>query len=431
MSKRWTRVPRIVAAVTAVTLSVAVLAGCQSAAVPDPSPDAQGELPAEVQGALQSAVEGAMAATKSSGAIVGVWAPWAGNWVTGLGTTEPGGSTAPTPDMPFRVGTIGATMTCAVLLRLVDQGSVSLDAAVDSILTRQASIKGITLRQLCQSDAGLADFTSNLAPTFVQNPTRIWPPAELIANGLVQGSLSTPGQAYRRSSTGYVLLGQALETQTRRSAQELFESELFGPAGLANTSFPESADLDAPDNALPGYSYPMDITGAVQCTQPEPIDRASSSMLDTAGGQISTIGDLKRFLQLYLTGGLLSDGLRDQITKTVPDAAVDSDAYGGGLGVAKLGPLFGLSGWAPGYLTAMYADPQSGLVIVFALNNSTAGAGIAESLVQQIVAIMAGVPAGNGGTVVAAPPWKAKDAAAAVASQSVCNTPAPAPAPAG
>lgn len=431
MSKRWTRVPRIVAAVTAVTLSVAVLAGCQSAAVPDPSPDAQGELPAEVQGALQSAVEGAMAATKSSGAIVGVWAPWAGNWVTGLGTTEPGGSTAPTPDMPFRVGTIGATMTCAVLLRLVDQGTLSLDTQLDSILTRQAAIKGITLGQLCQSSAGLADFTSNLAPTFVQNPTRIWPPAELIANGLVQSSQSTPGQAYQPSSTSYVLLGQALETQTRRSAQELFTSELFDPARLSHTSFPEPTDLTTPENTLPGYSYPFDVTGGVQCTQPEQIGKASNSMLDTAGGQISTIGDLKRFLQLYLTGDLFSQGLRDQITQTVPVAGDPSDWRGGGLGVVKLGPLYGQAGWVPGYLTGMYADPASGLVIVFALNNSTGGWGFAQTLAQEIAAIMSAVPSANGAPVVAQTPWKAQDMAQLFASSTVCNTPAPAPAPAG
>ena len=35
---------------------------------------------------LQDAVDFAMAATGSSGAIVGVWAPWSGSWVAGVGT---------------------------------------------------------------------------------------------------------------------------------------------------------------------------------------------------------------------------------------------------------------------------------------------------------------------------------------------------------
>src|SRR5690606_23698331 len=67
--------------------------------------------PEQVEGAiaeptlaeLQTAVADAMAATGSSGAIVGVWVPWSGTWVTGLGTITPTSETAVTTDMTFRI----------------------------------------------------------------------------------------------------------------------------------------------------------------------------------------------------------------------------------------------------------------------------------------------------------------------------------------
>ena len=45
----------------------------------------------EAQAQLQGAVDLAVAASGSTGAIVGVWAPWAGTWLKGVGTVAPEG----------------------------------------------------------------------------------------------------------------------------------------------------------------------------------------------------------------------------------------------------------------------------------------------------------------------------------------------------
>ena len=73
------------------------LSGCTGAApAPNYSPKAQvqGSLPTGMQDQLKAAVQRAMAASGSSGAIVGVWAPWSGSWVAGLGTVSATDKTA-------------------------------------------------------------------------------------------------------------------------------------------------------------------------------------------------------------------------------------------------------------------------------------------------------------------------------------------------
>src|SRR5689334_21001780 len=105
---------RAVAAVSAALVVGLSLAGC----APDPQvelelpPQAEVPLPEATVTQLQDAVTHAMDATGSSGAIVGVWAPWSGSWVAGLGTQNPVDGAEVTADMQFRAGRITRSMTC-------------------------------------------------------------------------------------------------------------------------------------------------------------------------------------------------------------------------------------------------------------------------------------------------------------------------------
>ena len=417
------------AVVAGAVAAVAVLAGCGPLPLGDPVPDASTELSAEAQTRMRDAVTAAMAKAQASGAIVGVWAPWAGNWVEGIGATEPGGSTPPSVDATFRVGTAGASMTCAVLLRLVDEGRVGLDDPLDEYLTRQPGIEGITLRQLCQNNSGIADYVGPLRGTFIDNPTRLWPATELIANGLVRSPLAPAGQAYSASSTGYLLLGRALRAETSSEWDALYRDQLFAPAGLSATSFPSARELELADGALSGYAYALDGGGAPRCDVLETVPRLSNSMLEVAGGQVSTVTDLKRYLELLLDGALLSEESTAELTATIPVAA-DAPAWRSmGLGVMQLGPLYGTSGWIPGTLTSMYHDPASGLTIVVALNNSSAGTDFVEALALQLASISAELPAASGGTggaAVAAMPWAEQEQIDRMNAGAVCQPPPPA-----
>ena len=81
---RWSNVRRAAALGTAVALAL-MLGACASGPSVDVTMPAEsgadGALPDDTQQQLQAAVERAMAATGSTGSIVGVWAPWSGQWV--------------------------------------------------------------------------------------------------------------------------------------------------------------------------------------------------------------------------------------------------------------------------------------------------------------------------------------------------------------
>ena len=77
---------------------------------------------------LEAAVTSAMGATGSPGAIVGVWAPWSGEWVTALGAPSFAGGEL-SADMTFRAADVTRAMTCDVLFKVAAESEGPLLSA--------------------------------------------------------------------------------------------------------------------------------------------------------------------------------------------------------------------------------------------------------------------------------------------------------------
>ncbi|MFF1572677.1 serine hydrolase domain-containing protein [Leifsonia sp. NPDC058292] len=384
-----------------------------------------GSFSADVKGRLDAAVTDAMTQSGSSAAMVGVWAPWAGSWVAGKGTTAVKGGTKVTPDMSFRIAENTMPMTCTVLLGLVDDGTVKLDDQVLKYLPGFVGVDGVTLRELCQNTSGLGDYGPILNRIFVNNPTRQWPALELASDGIAAPAVGKPGEKFGLAATNYILLGMALENASGSSWQELYKKYIFSRLGMSSTYLPASSDLTLTGAHPVGYATAIDASGHAICGTVTDVSALSPSMGWTAFGAVSTVSDLKSFSQALATGSLLS--------KQSAKAQVDGISVGAawreyGLGVSMLGPMRGSVGAIPGYLSAAFSDPVSGLTVVVALNNSSSGEVFIQSLAQRLISIAAKAPAKQkGAKVVAGLPWSEEQAVAELKRSTVC---APAAAPA-
>jgi D-alanyl-D-alanine carboxypeptidase len=425
-----TRVVAAFAVLAAVTL---VLTGCTPTADAKTNGRPQVDAPfsAETSGRLDTALAEAMTLSGSSGAIAGVWAPWAGEWEVAPGTTAIGGTQPLNVDMHFRIASNTRAMTCTVLLKLVDEQRVKLSDPVSMYLKRLPSIDGITLGQLCQNTSGLADYRPELMGQFVNNPTRQWPPLEVVSSGLAADRASAPGGAWADSDTGFVLLGMALQAATSQDWASLYSHYIFEPLGLNDTSFPSPDQTTIPGAHPHGYAAALDPARQPVCDVVHDETNLSNSMSWVAGGIVSTIGDLKSWSEALADGALLSAKSSQAQWATVPSGANAASWESYGLGVQQIGPLRGHSGAIPGFLSAAFIEPASGLTIVVMLNNSNAGAGFVQDLAQRLAAIVSKEPAVGGAK---APqlelPWSEEQMVQAMQAGAVCPPP-PAPAPAG
>jgi D-alanyl-D-alanine carboxypeptidase len=408
------------------------LAGCAAASVPQPfAPEqATGALAPDTVAALDAALADGMALAGASGAIAGVWVPWAGRWQASPGsvgarldpvTGRAAGGGAVTTEMSFRIGTQTTAMTCTVLLALVDERRVGLDDPVSQHLTRQPGIEGITLRQLCQHTSGLGPL--QLDAEFQGNPTRPWPPLELVSSGLGAARVGPPGRLWSRSDAGILLLGLALQAATGEDWATLYRRYVFEPLGLSGTEYPGAKAFGLSGAHPHGWAAATDPAGQPDCSRMLDVTRLSPSIAGVAGGAVSTLDDLRTWSQALAAGNLLDDATAREQWVTVPEAGQPYwRRYG--LGAEQLGPLRGSAGEIPGYLSATLTDPESGMTVVVMVNDSSAGADFMLDLARRLAAIAALTPANTLESEVQPPilPWTADDATAAMREKAVCPT---------
>jgi D-alanyl-D-alanine carboxypeptidase len=438
---------RLGPAIAMAVVAALTLAGCTVSSVPAAPTQSGSDLPKQTADQLDAAVTDAMKLAGASGAIVGVWAPWSGSWIASPGTTTVNGSEPMTPGMSFRVGSLTKPMTCAVLLRLVDDEVVKLDDPVSKYLPRVVGVHGVTLAQLCRNTSGIGDYGPGIVAQFTDNPTRQWAPMELMSDGLAQPGAGAPAEKWSYSNPGFILRGMALQAAAGESWSELYSKYLVEPLHLTATSLPGGQTLDLPSPAPHGYATALDpTTAAPQCGTRLDDTRLSPSAGWTAGGVVSNLADLKTFAQEFAAGRPFSDASARQLWTTMPMADSGSSWQSYGMGGVQLGPLRGHDGEVPGFITSMLSDPKSGLTVVVMLNNSTSGADFAQLLGMQLASIAAKAPPVNGKTPPSLSlPWSAAQAATALSSVVQCppkppkgasSTPAPttkpsaAPAPA-
>jgi D-alanyl-D-alanine carboxypeptidase len=370
---------------------------------------------------LDAVLDQAVALSGSSGGIAGVWAPWAGEWTGASGTVGFGeNARAVRVDDSFRLATVTTEITCTVLLRLVDAGTVKLDDEVAHYVDWIPSLDGITLEQLCRDTSGLADYYPVLRNTFISNPERIWPPNELLSNGLALTRVGPPGEQVRESRTGILLLTFALERATGRSWADLTAQYVYDPLDMEDSRMPE-ASVTEHSGVMGAYTAASAPTGGPDCAVLVDDSTQSSSLGGAAAGAISTLEDTRTLSEAFATGALLTEATERKQWATIPLGGSAPAWQTVGIGGMQYGPMRGTAGEVPGALTAAFTDPDNGLTVVVALNNSTPGPDFVRETAFALASIASKADAATGRErPLTELPWSVDQAIAKMQELGIC-----------
>ncbi|ONI83592.1 serine hydrolase [Saccharothrix sp. ALI-22-I] len=257
-------------------------------------------------------------------------------------------SPRPVPtDGRFRVGSITKTFVSTVVLQLVGEGKVELDASVQRYLPGLLPDGDkITVRNLLQHTSGLYNYTDALPlgpEGFETIRHKTWTPAELVALSTAKPLDFPPGTDWRYSNTNYVVAGMLIEKVTGRPYAVALTQRILRPLGLTSTSVPGTR------TGIPGphaHGYYRVGGQVVDVTELNP------SVAYAAGELISTTADLDRFVDALLDGRLLRPAQQAELTAVLPY----SDGYGLGISRADLScgvTVWGHDGGIPGYISMM------------------------------------------------------------------------------
>lgn len=270
-----------------------------------------------------------------------------------------------------RVGSNTKTYTAVVVLQLVQEGLIELDAPIENYLPGLVKGEGIdstkiTVRNLLQHTSGLPEYTDGFAADITALRDVYMSPRAVLDAGLAQPALFQPGERWEYSNTGYIVLGLLIEKVTQRPLGEQITERIVDKLDLKHTYFPQVGERELRGEHPKGYH--RDLSGELI-----DISDMDPSWGWAAGQVVATPSDLNLFLRGLLDGKLLNEAMLTEMMTTVPaDDLWDDAEYGLGLIKYPLscgGEVWGHGGDIAGFETRNGAsvDGRAATVAVTAL----------------------------------------------------------------
>jgi len=236
------------------------------------------------------------------------------------------------PDMLFSIGSITKNFVAALTLKLVEEGTLSLEDKLSEWLPPYPNVDSdITIRQLLNHTSGIYMFWNNddLWDALKEDRNRIWTPEEVLE--YIKEPHFPAGESWRYSNTNFLLMGMIIEKATGTTLANGIKENLLKPNKLQNyyiwlaDSIPENQAHVFGDNFQFGQSE-MDLTF---------LPRAShESITYGSSGIVTTAPDLAKWCQALFEGEILSENSMNEMLDFI-DFRPQSNLKGYGLGVQK------------------------------------------------------------------------------------------------
>jgi D-alanyl-D-alanine carboxypeptidase len=303
-----------------------------------------------------------------------------------------------------RIGSITKTFTGTVVLQLAQEGKLDIDAPVSVYRPDVPNGRNITLTQLLDMRSGLYNYSESvdLNKALDDDPAKVWTPAELLALGLKYPAYFPPGTDFHYSNTNFVLLGLIIEQLEQRPLGSVYQTRLFTPLAMHETSFPPAADTAIPAPHPRGYMYGTNVetmksealspdqqaAAKAGTLKPHDVTDSTPSWAWAAGGAISTVADLATWATALSDGTLLNATWQRKRLDSVQSTNPGSPAAAGyGLAIGKFGQLYGHTGELPGFQSFTGHDPDRTTTLTVWTNLKAApdGRAPAATIAQQLI----------------------------------------------
>ncbi|MFE7111038.1 serine hydrolase domain-containing protein [Streptomyces sp. NPDC057575] len=362
-----------------------------TAALPLPRADASSvSLPPLDPTALQAAIDD-LEHPPSTAAQLRVGGA-AGHWYGTSGIADVGTRRPVRAGDKVRIGSITKVFVATVLLQLVGEGRVELNAPVARLLPGwlPTGFSGVTVAHLLNHTSGLPDHVGIPEPETAEEVFRHrfdhWTPREWVATASHGPLKFTPGTRQEYRGINYSLAALIIDKVTGRPYREAVEARILRLLGLEHTVVPgEDPRIHGPH--VHGYLTMAD--GRLR-----DITTYDQSSARGEGDMISTTGDIDRLLVALFSGELLPPDLL-RLMFTLPPADVrmldgSPARYSSGLQQATVNgtTLWGKTGETYGYKNAAFSTRDQRRRFVLAHQPTTPRNGEETQMVARVADLL-------------------------------------------
>src|SRR5215213_6862183 len=328
-----------------------------------------------------------MERSQAPGAVLGVILDGELVWVKAAGVREQTGNAAVTNDTVFRIASMTKSFTAMAIMKLRDEGKLSLDDPAAKYVPERATLpypttasQVLTVRHLLTHSEGFPEDNPWGDRQLAQSDEtmRTWLRAGIPFS-------TSPGTAFEYSNYGFAILGQIVAKASGRPYADYVRDNILKPLGMNSSTF-DMASVPREHIAL-GYRREDNTY------KPEPI--LAHGSFGAMGGLWTTAPDLARYVTFLMSafpprdeperGPIKRSSAREmqQAWRAQPASAfrpaVDAplqlgvSSYAYGLGVSqdcRFGHVVGHGGGLPGYGSLMRWLPEHGVGLI-GLGNQT------------------------------------------------------------
>jgi CubicO group peptidase (beta-lactamase class C family) len=274
------------------------------------------------------------------------------------------------PTSLFRIASLSKSFTAAAIVKLVQDGKLSLSTPVANILditpasglTRDSRWSTITLWKLLQHLGGWDRDVSgdpNFKDAVISRTLGV--PLELQHADVIKYMAGqkldfTPGTKYAYSNFGYLLAGRVIEKVSGLSYESYVKQKLLAPLKIKRMSLGYSIAKHSGETSYESqYSGPtvLDMTGK---TVAAPYGSFSMRIQDANGGWIASAPDLVRWARMFDAPSSVLNSTSLSRVWAKPSTGVNADGWYYGLGW-QIRPVTGGTGrntWHTGSMPGTY-----------------------------------------------------------------------------
>ncbi len=277
-----------------------------------------------------------------------------------------------TPETKFKIGSVSKQFTAVAILRLEEEGKLSLQDPVSRFYPVYPHASKFTLEQLLTHTSGVSDIYN--IPDFNTLSCQNTSISEVVQLVLNMDLNFEPGSQYQYSNGGYAVLAGIIEMASGMSYEKYLKKSLFEPLGMSVTGHA------AGDEVVPRLATGYDAKGydGLKITP-----YLSPEVLKGSGSLHCTVGDLQLWIQSIETRALLKNESYDKFLKNY------GHNYGLGISVytSMDQQVFGHDGRVNGFIADYLHYRESGITIIILGNVQT---GVADFFRSDIASIVFG-----------------------------------------
>ena len=289
---------------------------------------------------------------------------WSKTW----GVMEAGSGRSVSSGTIFQAASISKPLTAIVALHLVETGLLDLDADVNVVLrswkvpaNKYTREHPVTLRGLLSHTAGVNISGYRGYPAGQPLPTLLQVlKGEEPAKSKPVRVMQAPGEVFKYSGGGYVILQQLLEDVSGKSLAALAQEIIFDKLGMPNSSFESKPSEEILSQAATAHLKSGEVLPGRWFIYPEQGPAALwSTPTDLACLISEVLKSLKNQSNLVLS---------EKMTRQMFVPQLDIGGLGFNIVVQDGLTRFGHAGWNEGFHSLLLGCPETGQGVVFMCN---------------------------------------------------------------